>query len=63
MKLFNGEDDVPLYTIRHEAVGYAKRKVWTVREYRGLHKLVTVMGNKKDAMGWVKNHEKNTRYR
>ena len=63
MKLFNGEDDVPLYLIRHEAVGYTRKKVWTVREHKGLHKLVTVMANKRDAMGWVKKHEKNSRYR
>ncbi len=63
MKIFNGEDDVPLYIIRHEAIGYGRKKVWTVREQQGVHRLVTVMPSKRDAIGWVVRNEKSSCYR
>ena len=57
MKSFFGEDEVPLYCLRHENVGYCKRKFWTVRANTGDQRLVTVMGNKQEAISWI---EKNT---
>ena len=57
MKKFFGDDEVPLYCLRHESVGYGKKKFWTVRANTGDHRLVTVMGNKQEAISWI---EKNT---
>ena len=56
MKSFFGEDEVPLYCLRHENVGYGKRKFWTVRANTGDQRLVTVMGNKQEAISWIEKN-------
>ena len=54
---FFGDDEVPLYRLRHERIGYGKRKFWTVRANSGERRLVTVMGSKAEAVRWI---ERNT---
>ncbi len=72
MKIF-GDDDVPLYCLKHERIGYGRKKFWTVRANSGEHRLVTVMGSRDDAVrwikkktevtGWLKDYEKSSCYR
>ena len=65
INFFSDDDDIPLpkYIIRHESIGYSSKKVWTVREKKGENRLVTVMGSKNEATGWIERQGSNISHR